>query len=137
MMLLKLFGFVWPYIKELVLGDRSIRHALRYNKFRMTVIGLIFLSIGLNFFAVPKVFTLSARIVDMQKKPCPAPKPEVKEKQSAPEVVIVEKPTGEPPKVVVQAKRPKQQPVKEDEELKEALREIRRLKQREEMEHNK
>lgn len=134
MLFFKLFGFVWPYLKELVLGDRSIRQAMRHNKLRMLFVAAIFCSFGLNFLAIPKVFSLSARIVALQKNTCLPTKLVIKEAPKPEPVAVAAEYATTPPKSSNAQKRNK---VKQSDEVNEAIRELNRIKQKEEMELNK
>jgi hypothetical protein len=59
MVVFKVFILLWPFIKEMVLGDKSLMHALRNNKKKVLFILTIFMSIGLNFIVTYKLVELS------------------------------------------------------------------------------
>lgn len=64
----KLITFLFPFIKEMVLGEKTIREALRTNKMRVFLIGLILLSFFLNIVLVPKLVRISADYVILDRK---------------------------------------------------------------------
>lgn len=71
-MVIKILQALWPFIKEMVLGERSLKQALTNNKKRVAFIVLVFTSIALNIVTLPRLFTIAkqhlALIKDMEKK---------------------------------------------------------------------
>jgi hypothetical protein len=65
---LKIISFLWPFLKEVILGDRTIREALRHHVGRILLIGLILLSVGLNFLTVPKLLSISYEYIELKRK---------------------------------------------------------------------
>lgn len=60
--------YLWPFLKELVLGDKTVREAIRTNKMRVFVLLLIVCSFLVNFNAVPRLWEISASYVKLEKK---------------------------------------------------------------------
>jgi hypothetical protein len=94
----KLISLLFPFIKEMVLGEKSLREALKTNKMRVFLVFLIMFSFFCNVFFTPKLIRVSADLVILEKKykelqaektVCPEPpKPSVEHKRQ-----VVEKPT--------------------------------------------
>jgi outer membrane biosynthesis protein TonB len=59
---------LFPFIKEMILGEKSIKEALKTNKMRVFLIGLILLSFFLNMFTLPKLVKISADYVILDRK---------------------------------------------------------------------
>lgn len=51
--------FIWPFLKEMLLGETTVKEAVQNNKIRVLAIGVIFLSLALNFFTVPRLVTIT------------------------------------------------------------------------------
>lgn len=64
----KLLTFLFPFIKEMILGEKTIKEALKTNKMRVFLIGLILLSFFLNMFTIPKLVRISADYVILDRK---------------------------------------------------------------------
>lgn len=81
----KLITFLFPFVKEMLLGEKTIREALKTNKMRVFLIGLILLSFFLNMTVIPRMIRISADYVLLDRKykdleegksvATPAPKP--------------------------------------------------------------
>lgn len=94
----KLISLLFPFVKEMVLGEKTLREALKTNKMRVFLIFLIMFSFFCNIFFIPKLIRVSTDWVILEKKYkelqhekqiCPEPpKPSVEHKR-----VIVEKPS--------------------------------------------
>lgn len=67
MMLIQTIRFLWPFLKEMILGDKSLVEALRYHFGRVLVMAVIVLSIALNFFTIPKLLALSYDHVELKR----------------------------------------------------------------------
>jgi hypothetical protein len=68
MWILKILAFLWPFIKEMVLGDKTLREALKDNKKKVLLALMILASIGLNFFTISRLVIISKDHVVLQKK---------------------------------------------------------------------
>lgn len=64
----KLIAFLFPFVKEMILGEKTIREAIRTNKMRVFLIGLILLSFFLNIVFIPKLVKISADYVILDRK---------------------------------------------------------------------
>jgi hypothetical protein len=95
----KLIAFIFPFIKEMVLGEKTVREALKTNKMKVAVLTLIMLSFFLNIVFIPKFFKVAAEYVMLEKKykenstgpqktpvvpAVPAPKPKEPKEQPKP-----------------------------------------------------
>ena len=68
MLVFKVIGLLFPFIKEMILGEKTVKEAIKTNKLRVLLIGAICLSILLNFLTIPRLVQISARHVALQKK---------------------------------------------------------------------
>lgn len=91
----KVVIFIWPFLKEMFLGDQSVREAVENNKIRVLAIGIICLSIALNFFTVPKVVAISKSYMELAKQ-----KEQLEKKLKEKEICIVRPPPASAPVVV-------------------------------------
>lgn len=64
----KLIAFIFPFIKEMVLGEKTVRQALKTNKMKVLILGVIMLSFLMNMMLVPKYVKLAANYVGLEKK---------------------------------------------------------------------
>lgn len=58
---------LWPFLREMILGDKSLSEAVRHNFWRVLLIGLIMLSFLTNFLVVPRFLRLSYQYVELEK----------------------------------------------------------------------
>lgn len=65
---LKVLPYMWPFIREMVLGRKSLLAAVRDNKKKVFFITLIIVSFGLNFLTVPRLFSMSVQYVTLDKR---------------------------------------------------------------------
>lgn len=68
MSIIKILVFIWPFIKEMVLGDRSVRDAARDNKMKVLLAFVLAGSIGMNIFSVNRLWTLSQEYLGVKKE---------------------------------------------------------------------
>lgn len=59
--------WLWPFLKEMVLGDKTVGQALRTNKARVLLLILILGSLGMNMLMTPRLVTISAQYIELQK----------------------------------------------------------------------
>jgi hypothetical protein len=64
----KLIALLFPFVKEMILGEKTIREAIRTNKMRVFLIGLILLSFFLNLVVIPKLVKISADYVMLDRR---------------------------------------------------------------------
>jgi len=64
---LKVLRFLWPFVREMVLGEKTLPEAVKTNKGRVFIIGLIFVSFVTNLYIVPKVWSISSDYIDLKK----------------------------------------------------------------------
>jgi len=64
----KFLAFFWPFLKEMFLGDKTAKEALRHYKGRLIVICTILGSVFLNFFTIPRLVEISSQYVFLKKK---------------------------------------------------------------------
>jgi hypothetical protein len=62
----KTVTLLWPFLKELFLGKKTLREALKTNKGRVFVILGIIGSVILNVWLVPNIVRISADYVDLK-----------------------------------------------------------------------
>lgn len=64
----KLISMLFPFIKEMVLGEKTVREAFKTNKMRVFMLGLImFVFFGFAF-TLPKLIRISADYVMLERK---------------------------------------------------------------------
>jgi len=68
MSLIKIFLFIWPFIKEMVLGEKSMREAARDNKMKVLLAIVLSCSLVVNIFSVNRLWTLSQEYLDLRKE---------------------------------------------------------------------
>ena len=77
MWIIKVIGFIWPFIKEMILGDKTVAETVHANKIKTLLIIIGLLSIFLNFILVQRLVVLGRKHIDQVKqvkkieKPCP------------------------------------------------------------------
>lgn len=59
MLFVKTIRFLWPFLKEMFLGDKTLKEALRSHLGRVLIIALFLISLGLNFVLVPRLLEIS------------------------------------------------------------------------------
>ena len=64
----KAVAFFWPFLKEMILGEQTIRESAKTHKGRLLLIGVILASFALNAFTIPKLVKISAAHVELQRK---------------------------------------------------------------------
>lgn len=64
----QILKFIWPFIKELVLGEQTLGQALKTHKLRVLLIALIMGSFVMNVFTVPRLISISADYIKLEKK---------------------------------------------------------------------
>lgn len=68
MLVVKTIRFLWPFLKEMILGDKTVRQALRTNLGRVLLIAVILLSIVANFFTIPRLLEISYAQVELKRR---------------------------------------------------------------------
>lgn len=111
MWILKVLAFLWPFIKEMVLGDKSLKEAIRDNKKKVAFAIFVLCSVGMNFFLISRLVVISQKYLEFQKAhpaivakvngekpPVPVPKAlKPKPPAAEPEVEVPTEPEAEPP----------------------------------------
>lgn len=59
---------LWPFLKEMLLGDKTLSEAIKTNKMRVLLLFLILGSFAMNLFVVPRVFDISSQYVELEKE---------------------------------------------------------------------
>lgn len=75
MWILKVLAFLWPFIKEMVLGDKTLKEAIKDNKKKVLLALLIMVSVGMNFFTISRLVVVSQNYINVEKKYLTAIKP--------------------------------------------------------------
>ena len=79
MWIIKLIGFIWPFIKEMVLGDKTVAETVHANKIKTLLLFIGGLSFLLNFIMVQRLVVLGKKHIEQKQqvkkieKPCPPP----------------------------------------------------------------
>lgn len=63
---LKFISMIFPFIRELILGEKTLAQAVKTNKFKVLLIVLIMGSFALNFWITPKVISITDRYVTLR-----------------------------------------------------------------------
>jgi len=97
MWIIKLISFIWPFLKEMILGDKTVTETVRANKLKTLFVFMGVLSLCLNFLLVQRLVILGKNhlhAVNQTKKANECTPPVVKkEKEPAPTVVTPTNPT--------------------------------------------
>lgn len=113
MWIIKFLVFLWPFVKEMVLGEKTLKQAMSDNKRRVLLMIVILASIGLNLFSISRLVTLSSKYLKLQDdyltlqraKPVPTT-PSVKHTEPVMPVTSVPIPTISKEEVSVVAAKP-------------------------------
>lgn len=68
MLMWRTITLLWPFLKELFLGKKTLREALKTNKGRVLLIGAIIGSVVMNIWLVPNIVRISADYVELKHK---------------------------------------------------------------------
>lgn len=68
MMLLRILKSIYPLLKDILLEGKSIKEVAKNKKSVLLLLVGVLLSLLLNYFLIPRVFSLSARIVLLEKE---------------------------------------------------------------------
>lgn len=68
MLMWRTITLLWPFLKELFLGKKTLREALKTNKGRVFVIMAIIGSVVMNIWLVPNIIRISADYVELKHK---------------------------------------------------------------------
>lgn len=68
MWVLKVLAFLWPFLKELVLGKKTVKQAIKTNKWKVFLLCLISTSFVVNLLAVPRLLAIANDYVKLNKK---------------------------------------------------------------------
>lgn len=60
--------FLWPFLKEMVLGDKTMGQAIKTNKMRVLLLFLILGSFATNIVVVPRTYEISAQYLDLERE---------------------------------------------------------------------
>ncbi|EKD22651.1 MAG: hypothetical protein ACD_84C00021G0003 [uncultured bacterium] len=67
MIVLKILTFLWPFIREMMFGDKKLSEILKRNKRRLALTLLLLVSLGVNLVVVPKLFTITKTYLELVK----------------------------------------------------------------------
>lgn len=68
MLIWRTITLLWPFLKELFLGKKTLREALKTNKGRVFIILAIIGSVVMNIWLVPNIVRISADYVELKHK---------------------------------------------------------------------
>jgi hypothetical protein len=68
MWIFKILTFLWPFIKELVLGEKTVRQAIKSNRWKLVLTIVICISFVVNLLAVPRLVVMANDYVKLNKK---------------------------------------------------------------------
>lgn len=81
LLLLKVLRFLWPFVKEMILGEKTLKQAIKSNKIKVLCLFMVFLSLALNFFTIPKLILITKNHLEYVKKYTPVKKPDSNQKK--------------------------------------------------------
>lgn len=67
MWILKVLAFLWPFIKEMVLGDKTLKEAIQDNKKKVAFAIFVLCSVGFNFFLMVRLVAISQKYLELEK----------------------------------------------------------------------
>lgn len=62
-----LLRLLWPFLKEMFLGDKTVMQAIRTNKTRVLLLFLVLGSFAMNLFVLPRTYEISAQYVELER----------------------------------------------------------------------
>lgn len=62
-----LLRLLWPFLKEMFLGDKTLTQAIRTNKTRVLLLFLVLGSFAMNLFVLPRTYEISAQYVELER----------------------------------------------------------------------
>jgi hypothetical protein len=141
----KLIPYIWPFLREMVLGNKPILKAVRDNKKKLLFLALILFSFGMNFVMLPRLVSMSMQYIALEKKHneleakykavSTLPKP-TKEVKPEPRPIVEEIPVQKFPVMEKVEKKKTKEQIRADKELLETIRkDFARLKKMEEEEN--
>ena len=68
MLAVKAIRFLWPFLKEMFLGGKSLSEALRLHLWRSLFVVLFLASVGANCFVWPRLVEISYSHVELKRK---------------------------------------------------------------------
>lgn len=68
MLALRFLGSLYPLLKDIFLEGKSLKEAANDSKRKLLILAGVLLSIILNFYLIPRILSLSAHIVVLEKK---------------------------------------------------------------------
>lgn len=68
MWVIKVLMFLWPFLKEMILGPKSVGQAIQTNKMKVLTLGVVLISFMLNFFMIPRLVAISSDYLTAKKE---------------------------------------------------------------------
>lgn len=68
MSIIKVLMFIWPFIKEMVLGEKTMTDAARDNKMKVVMIFILLASIGMNMFTIDRLWNISKEYLALKRE---------------------------------------------------------------------
>lgn len=62
-----LLRLLWPFLKEMFLGDKTVMQAIRTNKMRVFLLFMVLGSFAMNLFVLPRTYEISAQYVELER----------------------------------------------------------------------
>lgn len=59
---------LWPFLKEMLLGDKTVGEALKTNKMRVLLLFLILGSFGMNLLVAPRLYAISSQYIELERE---------------------------------------------------------------------
>lgn len=64
----KILTFMWPFVKEMLLEDKTVIEAFKTNKKKVLLAAVVMLSFAINAFVIPRLITISKNHVILQRE---------------------------------------------------------------------
>jgi hypothetical protein len=66
--IIKIFTLLWPFIKEMAFGRKTVREAVQTNKLKTSILLVLIVSVLLNVFSFSKIVAISRQYIMLDKK---------------------------------------------------------------------
>jgi hypothetical protein len=66
MSVLKLVSLLFPFVRDMILGESSLKYALKTNKLRVALLFLLMFCFGWTIYSVPRLLEMAAEQVSLE-----------------------------------------------------------------------
>lgn len=68
MFIFKAMSFLWPFMKEMVLGEKTVKESLKNNKFKVLFLIVSIVSVGYSLYITPVLYEITQELLITTKK---------------------------------------------------------------------